>query len=100
MTVEDLGNYPRKGNESGGIFLSTQSKISLICYYYYLSGHNTARKLSAYLQNPGPTHVEAVNRAIAYLCNTRFLAIRYSGQYLDRSFIYASDATYADDPID
>ncbi len=58
-----------------------------------------ANKLSEFLQNPGPVHLEAVNGAIAYLFSTWFRALQYSASSLETPFLCTSDAAYADDPV-
>ena len=37
-------------------------------------------ELSQFLQNPGPIHLAAPDRVLAYLANTKYLDIEYSGQ--------------------
>ena len=40
--------------------------------------------------------MEAINRVIAYLYNTRYLALEFSAtEYADEIFICASDASFA-----
>jgi hypothetical protein len=58
-----------------------------------------ANKLSEFLQNLGPVHLEAVNCAIAYLFSTRYQAIKYSASSMETLFLCASDAAYADDSV-
>jgi hypothetical protein len=58
----------------------------------------TASKLSEFLLNPSPRHMEAVDRAIAYLYGTRTLAIEYGPDRDQKSEVFtcASDAAFAD----
>ena len=35
--------------------------------------------LAQFMRNPGPQHLAAADRVIAYLHKTKFLAIQYSG---------------------
>jgi hypothetical protein len=47
--------------------------------------------------NPSEKHLEAADRAIAYLYATRYLAIEYSSMTdPNKTFICASDASFAD----
>ena len=57
-----------------------------------------ANKLSEFSTNPGPEHLNAVNRAIAYLYHTRNYALEYSAPSAnpEEVFICASDAAYGD----
>jgi hypothetical protein len=55
-------------------------------------------KLSQFLKNPSIKHFEAADRVIAYLLNTRTLAIKYSVRHEGEIFLTASDAAFADDP--
>lgn len=55
----------------------------------------TAR-LAQFLTNPGPQHIDAIDRVITYLYHTRFWAIAYGiGSGLE-SIAFASDASFAD----
>jgi hypothetical protein len=57
----------------------------------------TAQYLSEFLTNPSEQHMTAIDKAIAYLYNTRFYAIEYSPILSDApAFILASDASFAD----
>lgn len=63
----------------------------------------TLHKLSQFLQNPGPIHQKAANSCLAYLYQTRYLALEYGSDraFLPTSpyFLAASDASFGDDPI-
>jgi hypothetical protein len=67
-------------------------------------------KLAKFLTNPAPEHERAADQLIAYLYQTRHLAIEYSSTAPDISsstvpgiptpaIVRASDASFADDPI-
>ncbi len=58
-----------------------------------------ANKLSDFLQNPRPIHLEAAYRAVAYLSSTRFCSIQNSASSMETLFLCASDAAYADDLV-
>jgi hypothetical protein len=78
-----------------------QQKIGSLLYTTTITRPDiakTASKLSEFLLNPSPRHMEAVDRAIAYLYGTRTLAIEY-GPDRDQKpevFTCASDAAFAD----
>jgi len=68
-------------------------------------------QLGSFLTNPSPLHLEQANNVIAYLRDTKYLCIEYSGRAphtlidtinsrtdYDTVFKAASDAAYADDP--
>ena len=60
----------------------------------------TASKLSEFSRNPSPIHDAAATRAIAYLYQTKTLAIEYSEETLkNHIFTRASDAAFGDDPV-
>jgi Reverse transcriptase (RNA-dependent DNA polymerase) len=54
--------------------------------------------LSQFLKNPSSKHLDASERVISYLLNTRTLAIEYSVRQEGEIFMAASDAAFADDP--
>jgi hypothetical protein len=57
----------------------------------------TAQYLSEFLTNPSEQHMTAIDKAIAYLYDTRFYAIEYGPVPSDApAFILASDASFAD----
>ena len=60
----------------------------------------TASKLSEFSRNPSPVHDAAATRAIAYLYQTRTLAIEYLKEnVMNHIFARASDASFGDDPV-
>jgi hypothetical protein len=57
----------------------------------------TAQYLSEFLTNPSEQYMIAIDKAIAYLYDTRFYAIEYGPISSDAlAFILASDASFAD----
>src|SRR5437667_2397239 len=67
---------------------------------------HAARQLAEFLTNPSPRHLMEVERVIAYLDTTKYLAIEYSGNIPDlanaqladlRELRAAGDASFADD---
>lgn len=78
-----------------------QRKVGALLYATTISrpdAARTANKLSEFLVNLGPQHMEAVNHALGYLYNTRFLAILFSENTDPQQiFTCASDAEFGDD---
>ena len=57
-------------------------------------------KLAEFLQNPSLIHITAVDQTLEYLVGTKYLAIEFDGNQLDRRiFITSSDLAFADDTI-
>jgi hypothetical protein len=55
-------------------------------------------KLSQFLRNPSPIHIDAANRTLEYLVGTKYLAIEFDGNQQDkRIFVSSSDSAFADD---
>ncbi len=79
-----------------------QMKVGSIQYSAVLTRPDIAyavSRLAEALTNPSPNHIEMANRVIAYLYNTRFLAIEYSGDSSNEEVVMvASDAAFADRP--
>jgi hypothetical protein len=76
-----------------------QMKVGSIIYPTYITRPDVAfaaSKLSEFLQNPSQTHLDNADRVIKHLDKTRTLAIEYSIDNLNESFIFATDAAYAD----
>lgn len=76
-----------------------QMKVGSIIYPTYITRPDVAfaaSKLAEYLQNPSQTHLDNADRVIKHLDHTRTLAIEYSIDKIDESFIFATDAAYAD----
>jgi hypothetical protein len=100
MATDELRPYD--GTASKQEIYVYQRRVGSLLYATTRSRPDAARaanKLSEFLQNPGPVHLEAVNRAIAYLYYTRYRAILYSASSITTLFLCASDAAYADDPV-
>jgi len=99
MTTEDLLSYD--GQAKPQEIYAYQRKVGSLLYATTISrpdATRTASKLSEFLQNPSPSHHDAVDRAITYLYGTRTYAVEYSGEINAQNvFICASDAAYADD---
>lgn len=52
-------------------------------------------KLAEHLTNPGPIHLQALDRLIIYLDDTRYRALEFDG-YAEVDLLVASDASFAD----
>jgi hypothetical protein len=77
-----------------------QSKVGSIGYAATCTRPDIAYAhgiLSQFLVNPSTTHIGAANQVIAYLYNTRFLALEYRGSSIQASkvFLTAADAAFA-----
>jgi hypothetical protein len=59
-----------------------------------------AARLARFNQNPDQTHHKAADRVLQYLHGTRSLGIRLGGTRFLKSFLCASDASYADNTTD
>jgi len=60
----------------------------------------TASKLSEFSRNPSPIHNAAATRAIAYLYQTKTLAIEYLKEnIMNHIFARASNASFRDDSV-
>jgi hypothetical protein len=78
-----------------------QSKVGSIGYAATCTRPDIAYAhgvLSRFLVNPSTTYIGAANQVIAYLYNTRFLALEYGGSIIQASkvFLTAADAAFAD----
>ncbi|CEL02103.1 hypothetical protein ASPCAL03275 [Aspergillus calidoustus] len=91
---------PREDQATPAQIHHYQQKVGSILYATIISRPDAARtvnKLAEFLTNPSEKHLEAVDRAIAYLYATRYLAIEYSGMTdPNKTFMCASDASFAD----
>jgi hypothetical protein len=75
-----------------------QQKVGSFLFATIISRPDSAKAatiLSEFLTNPNEKHMTAIEHAISYLYNTRFLAIEYSPT-THLTFICASDAAFAD----
>ena len=59
-----------------------------------------ASRLARFNQNPGDSHHKAADQVIQYLYATKGQALRYGDDTGARSFICASDASFADNTLD
>ncbi|KAJ5675305.1 uncharacterized protein N7477_005239, partial [Penicillium maclennaniae] len=77
-----------------------QQKIGSLLYATIMTRPDAAKAtqiLSEHLTNPTEKHMDAADKAIAYLYHTRYKAIGYSPVQSDSpTFVCASDASYAD----
>lgn len=91
---------PREDQATPAQIHHYQQKVGSILYATVISRPDVARtanKLAEFLMNPTEKHIEAADRAIAYLHATRYLAIEYSGlTNQNETFMCASDASFAD----
>lgn len=56
-----------------------------------------ASKLSEFLQNPSPKHIDAAEQTLQYLVGSKYLAIEYNRRCKDKNiFIALSDLAFAD----
>lgn len=101
MSTEDLMSNPEQASEQQ-VYVY-QRKVGSLLYATCITRPDAARassKLSEFLRNPSPLHEAAVNRAIAYLYQTRTLAIEYSSRNIGSQIVVrASDAAFGDDPV-
>jgi hypothetical protein len=76
-----------------------QQKVGSLLYVTTITRPDAAKaasKLSEFLLNPSPRHIEAVERAISYLYGTRHLAIQYGPRCGQDAFTCSSDAAFSD----
>jgi hypothetical protein len=76
-----------------------QQKVGFLLYITTITRPDAvkaANKLSEFLLNPSPRHIEAVDRAISYLYGTRHLAIQYGPRCRQEAFTCSSDAAFSD----
>lgn len=61
---------------------------------------HAASKLSEYLTNPSPYHLECANQVLLYLAHTRDFSIEYNSQTINQQqiFLASSDASFANNP--
>jgi hypothetical protein len=101
MTTEEL--VPNSEQATAQEIQLYQRKVGSLLYATTITradAARTANKLSEFLTNPSQRHLDAVDRAIAYLYGTNTIAIEFSTPTPNSPmFTAASDAAYADDPI-
>ncbi|KAL4405393.1 reverse transcriptase domain protein [Colletotrichum abscissum] len=97
MSLEQLVQY--NGQASKETINNYQRKVGSLNYAAVIGRPDisyTTSRLSEYLQNPGPDHIVAADRCMAYLARTKGLAIEYDGSAEGRLYC-SSDAAFADD---
>ena len=78
-----------------------QQKVGSVIYASIITRPDVsfiAAKLSEFMQNPSPAHMQAIDRVILYLYRTRFLAIYYKKNDDKDAVHVSSDASYGDNP--
>lgn len=76
-----------------------QQKVGSVNYAAVVTRPDVARttqKLSEFLVNPGPDHMQAVDRLLLYLKETKYLALQFGPNIDEPRFQCSSDASYAD----
>ena len=101
MGIEELNPNPEQASKQD--IYAYQRKVGSMLYAANITRPDVARtasKLSEFSRNPSPVHDAAATRAIAYLYQTRTLAIEYSKEnVMNHIFARASDASFGDDPV-
>ena len=78
-----------------------QKKVGSVIYVAIITRPDVAfiaAKLSEFMQNPSPAHMQAIDQVILYLYRTRFLAICYKKKDFEDAVQAASDAFFANNP--
>ena len=106
MSNEPL--LPYDGIASPGQIHGFQAKVGSAQYATTTLRPDAAKataKAAEFLMNPGPKHIDAIDRIIQYLYQTRFWAIEYGLRFDDdginlmaKSIEFASDASFGDNP--
>lgn len=76
-----------------------QQKVGSVLYATIITRPDAAKAashLAEFLTNPGPQHLDAVDRLIRYLYHTRFHAIEYRPTEGENALLFFSDASYGD----
>jgi hypothetical protein len=97
MSVDDL--HPYDGQASLSQIHEYQQKVGSALYATVISRPDAARataKLAEFLTNPGPRHLDAIDRVIGYLYRTRYYALTYQARDHQQAFSIASDASFGD----
>jgi hypothetical protein len=87
------------GQASKAFIKLFQQKVGSVIYVAIITRPDVAfiaAKLSEFMQNPSPEHMQAIDRVILYLYRTRFLAICYKREDFEVALQAASDASFAD----
>jgi hypothetical protein len=93
---------PFEGTATEEQIYAYQQRVGSINYPAIITRPDIARaasKLSEFLQNPSPDHLQSANQCLRYIVGTKNYAIEYDGN-LENSEIFLtwSDAAFADDP--
>lgn len=98
LTLDNL--QPYDGQSTPAKKHEYMQKVGSLLYATIITRPDAAKaanKLAEFAINPGPKHLDAVNRAIAYLYSTRYYALEYSANCApEEVFLCASDAAYGD----
>jgi transposase InsO family protein len=89
------------GQASKAVIKLYQQKVGSVIYVAIITRPDVAfiaAKLSEFMQNPSPAHMQAIDRVILYLYRTRFLAICYIKKDFEDAVQASSDASFADNP--
>jgi hypothetical protein len=114
MTTKLL--LPFEGQATESQINSYQAKVGSALYNTTTTRPDVAKataKIAEFLMNPGPRHIDAIDRVIQYLHQTRFLAIEYGRRSLNKdkeksvtegidfaakSIEFATNALFGDNP--
>ena len=98
LTLDDL--QPYDGQSTPAKKHEYMQKVGSLLYATIITQPDAAKatnKLAEFVINPGPKHLDAVNRAIAYLYSTHYYTLEYSANCTpEEVFLCASDAAYGD----
>ncbi|KAF5197653.1 Transposon ty1-dr1 gag-pol polyprotein, partial [Thalictrum thalictroides] len=97
MAVDELKIFD--GKATSHQIHEFQRRVGSLTYAAMVSRPDIAKatqKLAEAQQNPSQDHLEAANRVLDYLYNTRYLALEYGMNQEGPVFIAASDASYGD----
>ena len=91
---------PNEGDASSKEINHFQQKVGSINYAAIATRPDVAKiasHLASFMMNPGPEHLEAANRVLAYLNYTKQVGICYSANSeASECFLTSSDAAYGD----
>jgi hypothetical protein len=97
LTTEELRPYA--GQATASQIKEYQQKIGSALYATVITRPDAARataKLAEFMTNPGPRHLDAVDRVIGYLHHTRHLALTFRADAGPEVLGIASDASFGD----
>jgi hypothetical protein len=93
---------PYTGQATSAQIKEFQQKVGSTQYATTITRPDAAKataSLAQFLPNPGPEHLEAINRVISYLYHTRTLAIAYHTVHGEEEVVKIfSDASFGDHP--